>query len=641
MKFLRKLILWLLIALLVVIIAAYFLLQTQWGGRQASAWLSDGTGWKVSFNKMNHNFSSPMHLQLQNVTLGRDGKPATLVAQTVDIGFSSRQFSDPLHADEIVLSDGTLNFSPSSAALPFAADRLQLRNMAFNSPESDWDLSAQRVTGGVSPWAPEAGNVLGKKTQIQISAGSMTLNGIEASNVLIQGNIDNGEVSLSTIGADVARGTLTGTAKRSADGGWQVDNLRLSEIRLQSDKSLADFFAPLTTLPSLQIGRLDVTDASLQGPDWAIAGLDLNLRNLTLSRGDWQSQEGTLSMNANEFIYGSLHFLDPILNAGFSPQGIALRQFTSRWEGGMVRTSGNWLRAGHALVLDDAAFAGLEYTLPDNWKQLWMAPLPDWLQSLTLRKFSASRNLIIDIEPAFPWQITALDGYGGELQLVKNRSWGVWSGSATLNAAAATFNRIDVRRPSLKLSANASTVNVNELSAFTERGILQATAAVSQLPQRQVNLSLNGRGVPLNILQAWGWPALPVSGDGNLQLTATGSVQADAPLKPTVNGQLSAINMEKQQVAQVMHNGEVSSPSPLQHRRQRLPDFPSPSPLSPLPTGEGPVPFAKPVAIKRLFVPISRNLFLSNNGLAITKILEVKKIIKVPEPTKIKEQPCP
>lgn len=229
----------------------------------------------------------------------------------------------------------------------------------------------------------------------------------------------------------------------------------------------------------------------------------------------------------------------------------------------MVRTSGYWLRADRALLLDDTAFAGLEYTLPTNWKQLWMEPLPEWLQSLTLRKFSASRNLIIDVEPAFPWQITALDGYGNELQLVKNHSWGVWNGSATLNAAAATFNRIDVRRPSLKLSANASTVNINELSAFTERGILQATAAVSQLPQRQVNVSLNGRGVPLNILQEWGWPALPVSGDGNLQLTATGSVLADKPLKPTVNGQLSAINMEKHQVAQVMRNGEVTTtPAP-------------------------------------------------------------------------------
>ncbi|AJF70866.1 AsmA family protein [Raoultella terrigena] len=562
MKFPGKLILWLLTALLVVIVAAWFLLQTHWGSRQASAWLSDGTGWQVSFDAMDHDFSSPLHLQLQNVTFGRDGKPPTLVAKTVDIGFSTRQFSDPLHADEIVLSDGTLNLSPSSASLPFAADRLQLRNMAFNSPETGWDLSAQRVTGGVSPWAPEAGNVLGKKTQIQMSAGSLTLNGVEASNVLIQGAIDNGEVTLSTLGADIARGTLTGNAKRSADGSWLVDNLQLNETRLQSDKALADFFTPLTTVPSLQIGRLDVTDASLQGTDWAVTGLDLSLRNLTLSHGDWQSEDGTLSMNASEFINGSLHFLDPILNAEFSPQGIALRQFTSRWEGGMVRTSGRWLRDGKALVLDDAAFAGLEYTLPENWKQLWMEPLPTWLQSLTLKKFGASRNLVIDIDPQFPWQVTALDGYGGELQLVKDRRWGVWNGSATLNAAAATFNRVDVRRPSLKLSANASTVNINELSAFTERGILQATAAVSQLPQRQVNLSLNGRGVPLSVLQAWGWPALPVTGDGNFQLTASGSVLADAPLRPTVNGQLSATNMEKQQVAQVMRSGEVSGAQP-------------------------------------------------------------------------------
>ncbi|VDR23821.1 AsmA family [Raoultella terrigena] len=187
--------------------------------------------------------------------------------------------------------------------------------------------------------------------------------------------------------------------------------------------------------------------------------------------------------------------------------------FTSRWEGGMVRTSGRWLRDGKALVLDDTAFAGLEYTLPENWKQLWMEPLPAWLQSLTLKKFGASRNLVIDIDPQFPWQVTALDGYGGELQLVKDRRWGVWNGSATLNAAAATFNRVDVRRPSLKLSANASTVNINELSAFTERGILQATAAVSQLPQRQVNLSLNGRGVPLNVCRRGAGPRcrLPVT----------------------------------------------------------------------------------------------------------------------------------
>jgi hypothetical protein len=84
--------------------------------------------------------------------------------------------------------------------------------------------------------------------------------------------------------------------------------------------------------------------------------------------------------------------------------------------------------------------------------------------------------------------------------------------------------------------------------------------------------------VPLNILQAWGWPALPVSGDGNLQLTASGSVQADAPLKPTVNGQLSAMNMEKQQVAQVMRNGR-SQPPPFSAGDPDSPESPSPVPF--------------------------------------------------------------
>lgn len=558
MKFLGKLIIWLLIALLLVIVAFYFLLQTRWGARQISHWLTDNTAYQVTFDAMDHRFSSPSHILLKNVTFGRDGKPATLVAKDVDIGLSSRQITDPLHVDTILLQDGTLNLSPSNAPLPFAADRLQLKNMALNSPETGWELSAQRVFGGVMPWAPEAGNVLGQKAHIQMSAGSLSLNGIPATNALIEGDINGGEVNLTTVGADMARGSLTGNARRNSDGSWLVDNLRLNDIRLQSDKSLLDFLAPLTTVPSLQIGRLDVTDASLQGPDWAVTDLDLNLRNLTLSNGGWQSADGKISLNASEFIYGSLHLLDPILNAEFSEQGIALRQFTSRWEGGMVRSAGNWFRAGNALVLDDTVFAGLEYTLPQNWKKLWMEPLPTWLQSVTLKKFGANRNLVIDIDPEFPWQITALDGYGANLQLAKNGQWGVWSGSATLNGAAATFNRIDVRRPSIALNADASNVNVTELSAFTEKGILEATATVSQQPPRHTSVTMNGRGVPLNILQQWGWPSLSIDGDGNIQLTASGSVQANAPLKPTVNGQLHAVNMNKQEVTQQMQGGVVS-----------------------------------------------------------------------------------
>ncbi|OCF80535.1 hypothetical protein AS299_10085, partial [Citrobacter freundii] len=384
MKFIGKLLLYVLIALAAAILGLYFLLQTRWGAEHVSAWVSQNSSYHLAFDAIDHRFSSPSHILLENVTFGRDGQPATLVAKTVDIGLSSRQITDPLHVDTILLQNGTLNLSQQTAPLPFQADRLQLQDMALNSPGSEWTLSAQRVNGGVIPWSPEAGKILGSKAQIQLSASSLTLNDVPTTNVLIEGSIDHDRVTLSNIGADVARGALTGVAQRNADGSWVVENLRLNDIRLQSDKSLAEFFAPLSTIPSLQIGRLEVTDARLQGPDWAVTDLDLSLRNMTFSKDDWQTQEGKLSMNASEFIYGSLHFFDPIMNAEFSPQGIALRQFTTRWEGGMVRTSGNWQRNNKALVLDDAAIAGLEYTLPENWKQLWMKPLPGWLASLTL-----------------------------------------------------------------------------------------------------------------------------------------------------------------------------------------------------------------------------------------------------------------
>ncbi|EOU9538379.1 AsmA family protein [Cronobacter dublinensis] len=557
MKFLGKLIIALLVAVLLILLALYALLQTRWGAGWLTGWVNQHSGYHLTFDEMDHRFSAPSHLVLKNVTFGRRGQPATLVAQKVDIGLSSRQITEPMHVDTILLYKGTINLSPSTAPLPFRADRLQLSDMAFNSPQTGWDLSAQRVNGGISPWLPEAGKILGSKADIALSAGSLTLNGMPASNVLVQGEINNNEVTITNLGADIARGALTGNARRLANGGWVVDTLRLSDIRLQTDKTVSDFLKPLTTLPSLALGRIDVTDARLEGPGWAATDLDISLRNLTLANGSWQSDDGRVSMNASDVVYGSLHFLDPIVNADLSARGVALRQFSSRWEGGMVRTSGSWQREGNALTLDELALAGLEYTLPTDWKKHWQEKLPAWLQSVTVKKLSASRNLIIDIDPQWPFQLTALDAWGNNLQLARSGEWGIWGGNATLNAAAATFNRADVRRPSLTLNANPSTIAISELSAFAGQGMLQATATISQLPQRMTTLSLNGRAVPVNVLHQWGWPQVPLEGDGNIQLTASGSLAADAPLRPSVSGQLQATGTNGQQVQQTMQKGVV------------------------------------------------------------------------------------
>ncbi len=146
-------------------------------------------------------------------------------------------------------------------------------------------------------------------------------------------------------------------------------------------------------------------------------------------------------MNAGNFINGKFELNDPIINMDFSPQGIALTQFSSRWANGVIRADGNWSRNDRRLTLNNLAVAGLEYTLPQNWRALWQDPLPDWLDGITVTRFTSNRNLIIDINPAFPFQLTSLDGNGENLQLARQHQWGIWSGKLSLNAAESTFNR--------------------------------------------------------------------------------------------------------------------------------------------------------------------------------------------------------
>ncbi|WP_300000701.1 AsmA family protein [uncultured Cedecea sp.] len=543
-----------------VLVAFYVLLQTQWGARQLSQWVSNNTSYQVAFSKMEHSWSTPDHLIFNDITLGNADQPATVVAKKLDIGLSSRQFTNLLDVDSISLQQGSLTLQDNTPLLPLKASRLRLQDMNIEDNNAIWPVTLQRANGGIVPWQPEANNLLGKKANIEFSADAMTLKGIPASHVLLQGSVDNGNLVFSTMGADIARGSLTGNIRRSNDGVWTVSNLRLNDIRLQTDKPLTDFLAPLSEVASINIERLDVIGARLEGPAWAISDLDLSLQGTTLTKGNWNSEEGTLSANAREFIWNSVHLQDPIINADLNPQGLLLRQFSSRWEGGMVRANGQWLRDNDSAIINEMVFTGLEYTLPIDWKALWMQPLPEWLSDMTIKKLSANRNLIIDINPDWPFQLTALDATATNLLIARHHQWGLWDGKLSLNAANATFNRVDIRRPSLTLDASPQQITVSELSGFRDKGILEATATISQTPQRVTAVELKGQGVPVNTLKDWGWPSLPLDGEGNLSLSASGQLAADTPLRPTVNATLRATDAQGQQIQQTMRQGVVALP---------------------------------------------------------------------------------
>ncbi|AYM92725.1 AsmA family protein [compost metagenome] len=551
MKFIGKLLITLLLLIVLAIVLLYVVGQTRWAAGWLSHWISDRGDYQLSVEKITHSWSKPGQLSLEGVTLARANQPQLLAAKQVDMAFSLRQITEPRYFDSITLRDGTLNVQPlQGAPLPIQADVLQLSNMALQSNDESWQLNAQKVNAGINPWQPTAGHLLGDNNQFQFSAGSMVVNGIPASQVLIQGEIKQNQLILSDFGADLAQGDLTGVASRAADGSWLVERLRLSNVRLQVPMTLEQFWSRFTALPPITLKRFDLINARLEGNAWAANDLDLSMQNITFQQGDWSSQDGAINFTADDLINGNFHLIDPIMDMQLSPAGIAIGQFSTRWEGGLLRTTGNWLRANKRLQLDEVAVSALEYTLPSNWRELWLQPLPNWLAEVYVAKMSTNRNLIIDINPDFPFQLTSLDGNGSNLLLASDHQWGIWSGSLKLNAGGATFNKIDVRRPSLALDADAQQINVTELSAFMPDGLLDAKANVSQLPGKPFTLSLNGRSVPVNTLLQWGWQHVPLEGDGNLQLQLKGLLNSDGPFKASLKGQLQATSKDGQTLEQ-------------------------------------------------------------------------------------------
>lgn len=56
MKFIGKLLLYVLIALAVAILGLYFLLQTRWGAEHVSAWVSQNSSYHLAFDAIDHRF---------------------------------------------------------------------------------------------------------------------------------------------------------------------------------------------------------------------------------------------------------------------------------------------------------------------------------------------------------------------------------------------------------------------------------------------------------------------------------------------------------------------------------------------------------------------------------------------------------
>lgn len=594
MRFIRKLLFVVLCLILLAMVAVYFIGQTSYAAKWASQWVNDNTRYQLSLGHIDYDITDPSKVVLNSVELKQQEQPPLLIAKKVTLGLTANQWESPFHFSSLVLEEGALDLSSKTATtLNLSSDRLQLRNMALNIENADFNMQGERVNAGVVPWSLAGQNLPANDSHFELSADKLVVNGVETERALIQGDIKNHQILFNNVGADLGKGLLTASGQRTAEGKWQIESLRLSDVKYQSTLGLGALLAQISQLPGnaeIEIKRLDLLNTNIQGPGWALSDFSLSLKDVNLIKGSWQSSDGTAVMSAFDVVYGDQHWTNPVLNLALEQDVVKIKQFSSRWQDGLVRASGEWQRNTKVLMLDDVALTSLLYTLPEGWLSYLQQPLPDWLQELHIAKFSTNRSILIDINPEFPFQFTSVDASGNDLVMIKDRQFGMWAGQLNINASEATLNKIDLRHPSLVLTATPNSISFTEGSAFTKEGLLEGTATLSQRPERPLQLTLSGRSVPVNIMQSWGWQAIPLTGNGNISLQLNGNLKDKASGKPTLKGSLKMTNAEGQQLTQYLaEEGETQMLNNVIQQPEAPETMSTTTQATPAPSAETPV----------------------------------------------------
>ncbi|WP_235184669.1 AsmA family protein [Photorhabdus temperata] len=557
MRWLGKLLVTLSLLLILTVVTLYVVIQTSWGAHQLSQWLSNNSDYQVQIGNIEHHWSQPGTLTFTHIALSNKQHSFTLEAQVAAFDFSWQQLTSPRHFHRLLLQQGQLAIKGQQKSLPFSANILQLNQMSIQSENADWQIQGQNITGGITPWNPQSDGLAGSG-KFQFSADKLNLNDISLEKVIMQGNSQQNTLIINSFGATLAHGSVSGNGQRLPDGSWQWDNLLISDIRWQTSMTLEELWLKASKLPVVNIKDLSLTNAKLEGKSWSANYLDATVKNIGLANGNWQGKEGIIDFNVMDTTLNDLHVTDAIGHLILAGNELNISNLTARWEKGLFHIKAQWNHQTKQFKIANATVAGLTYTLPQNWHQLLKQSLPEWISGFSINGLTINNSLLIDINPDFPFQLTALNGYVYNVELLQEGRWGIWSGSSNLNATSATFNKVELNRPYLKLHTEGNKLILDQLDASVDDGLLKIKGTVDQQTQKPFTLDFQGMDADLAILHQWGWVPLKLQGKGNFTLRIQGDLSAD-DVKSSISGIFDATDKQSGKETQTINKGQIST----------------------------------------------------------------------------------
>ncbi|AXH63173.1 MULTISPECIES: AsmA family protein [Providencia] len=560
MKWLIKFTTYALLLLLLLFIFTYIGLQTRWGASYSSQFLSKFTNYDIDVGIMGHEFSNPGEFIFQDVKLAAKNSDLSLDSRQVVLDVNWKNIFSGTAIKRLVITQGTLSttVTPDTILLPISANILQFENSQITLKKGDDTVQVTGFTGGITPWKPTENTPFGYG-DFRFTSNQLKFNDLSFKNVAITGKLQQQGTEISQASAYLNNGYIAGAGKVLDDGSIMVDSLTMNKVGWENKVDFDSLFDAIASEKSLQVKKVELTNVDIQGKDWALSGLSTEIDQLSFTRGSWTSSESNISFNVDQFVVKDQQLSTLIGDLKINGDNLSINKLSGYYNKGVFNLSGSWQRNDRVLTIDEGKLAGILYTLPETWLSFFAEPTPAWLSGLSIKKFTLSQSLLMNIQPQFPFELTALSGNIENIDLIKQKQWGIWSGKATFTADSGTINQVLVRRPFIEVRQSGKSSAAASLTVSTDKGISKIGLLVKQEPKKvPFLLRASGSNIDLVDLNQWGWAGFPAQVIGDFDATLQGDLLAPSVAK-SLNGELMAVPLQGKRLFRTVVNGVVTS----------------------------------------------------------------------------------
>lgn len=560
MRWLTKLIIALLLLFLLAVIFTYAGLQTRWGASYASHFLSKFTDFDIDVGIMGHEFSNAGEFVFQDVKIASRNQDMTLDAKQIVVDVNWRNLFSGTAIRRFVITQGNLaaTTSETSTPIPLSANILQFENSNIQLNQAENRLQVSGFTGGITPWQPTTNHPFGYG-DFRFTTKQLDINELPLKNVAITGKLQENLTEFTDASGYLNNGYITGSGKALADGSITINSLAMDKVGWQNSIPFDSLREAIESQRTILLKNVALTNVDLQGKDWAISGLNTEIDHINWVRGSWSSPKSHINFTVNQLVIKDQQVDTLIGDLNIQGDNLNIEKLSGYYYKGVFSLNGVWQRNDQTLTLNDAKLAGILYTLPENWLQFFSQPSPNWLSGLTIKQFTLSQSLLMNIDSRFPFELTALSGNVENVSLIKQKQWGIWSGKASFNADSGTVNQVMIRRPYMDLRQSGQASAAASLTASTDKGVVKVGLLVKQSPKKvPFLLRASGTNVDLSVLNQWGWQGFPPQVIGDFDTSLQGDLLAPS-LAKSVNGELVATPLQGKQMYRTVVNGVITS----------------------------------------------------------------------------------